>query len=174
VALSRFAAAASGMALRVRVARPEPARLVLDYALQGDIAGVRVSPSTGADPTQPTEGLWRHTCMEVFVRPALPGAYLEFNFAPHGQWAAYRFSGYRSGMTALTGIGPPRIGLEIGADCLRLSADIALPGELAGATLRLAVTAVVEDAAGQLDYWALRHPGPQPDFHHPDGFELEI
>jgi hypothetical protein len=40
--------------------------------------------------------------------------------------------------------------------------------------LRLALTAVVEDARGRLSYWALRHPPGRPDFHHRDGFALVL
>ena len=176
VALCPFAADLGAIRqLSVRVARPEPARLVLEYALQGDLARVRIAQR---NPTEalaaPTQGLWRHTCMEVFVGAAAPGPYLEFNLAPSGHWAAYRFSGYRAGMAPLTGIRPPRIALRTGSDQLLLSADVELPAPLAAVSLRLGITAVVEDAQGLLSYWALRHPGERPDFHHPDSFEFEI
>ena len=160
--------------ISVRVTRPEPGRLVLEYDLQGDLARVRI-PAAGAGPSEGrSDGLWRHTCMEVFVSPALPGPYLEFNLAPGGQWAAYRFSGYREAMAPLTAIRPPRIETQTESGALLLSADITLPAELAGAGLQLGIAAVVENAQGQLGYWALRHAGARPDFHHPDGFELEI
>jgi hypothetical protein len=159
----------------VRVARPAPARLALEYELLGDLSGVSIGgggPAPGAN-AEPTDGLWRHTCMEVFVGHGPPGHYLEFNLAPTGQWAAYRFSGYRSGMAPLTGIRAPRIELRTQSDRLLLSAVVELPADLTG-ELRLAITAVIEDAQGQLGYWALRHGGERPDFHHPDGFNFEI
>ncbi len=78
--------------------------------------------------------------MEVFVSPASADAYLEFNLAPQGQWAAYRFSGYRAGMAPLTAIRPPRIELRTQSDRLLLSADVELPAELAPAGLRLGYT----------------------------------
>jgi len=37
-----------------------------------------------------------------------------------------------------------------------------------------AITAVIEEADGTKSYWALRHPSAQPDFHHADGFALEL
>ena len=160
--------------LTVRVARPAPAHLVLEYELEGDLAEVRVPPPLPAAPSGPTEGLWRHTCMEVFVGHPAPGPYLEFNFASSGQWAAYRFSGYRAGMAPLTGIRPPRIEARLLADRLLLGADLELPGEVAAGSLRLAVTAVVERTQGQLAYWAQRHAPGRPDFHHPHSFALEI
>lgn len=42
-----------------------------------------------------TDELWRTTCFELFLRRPGQEGYLEFNFAPSGQWAAYGFDGYR-------------------------------------------------------------------------------
>jgi hypothetical protein len=175
VALSPYAVdpASAIRHFEVRVTRPASACLVLEYELLGDLDRVSVREPIG-HPDHPTDGLWRHTCMEVFVSPGVPGAYLEFNFAPSGQWAAYRFSGYRAGMAPLTGLRPPRIELRRQSDRLLLSADVELPADLAGAHLRLGLAAVVEDTIGRIDYWALRHAGERPDFHHPDSFGFEI
>lgn len=38
--------------------------------------------------------------------------------------------------------------------------------------LEVAVSAVIKDIDGRMSYWALAHPGPQPDFHLRDGFIL--
>ena len=169
MALRPFAAepAAGLHAIDVRVARPAPALLRLEYELRGDPAGVRLAGPAADD-------LWRHTCMEIFVGCAPAGPYLEFNLAPSSQWAAYRFSGYRVGMAPLTGIRPPCIELRTASDRLLLTAQVDLPRALAGASLRLGIAAVIENAQGQLSYWAPRHAGDRPDFHHPDSFCLEI
>jgi hypothetical protein len=45
---------------------------------------------------------------------------------------------------------------------------------LAPTPLRLAITAVIEDSQGALSYWALAHPASRPDFHHHNGFVLEL
>ena len=180
VALTPFAADPSGAIRRieVRVARPAPTRLLLEFELRGDLAGLLSEPpdadGAAAEPDGRTDGLWRHTCMEVFIGCADPGPYLEFNLAPGGQWAAYRFSGYRAGMTPLSGIHPPRIELRSQSERLLLAAELEIPADLAAARLRLGLTAVVENARRQLGYWALRHAGDRPDFHHPDSFEFEI
>jgi hypothetical protein len=182
VALIPFTADPSGAIrhIEVSIARPAPTRLLLEYELRGDLAGVLIAgPSTdgsAAASNGPTDGLWRHTCMEVFIGtpPATPGPYLEFNLAPGGQWAAYRFSGYRAGMAPLTGIDPPRIELRTQPARLLLAAQVEIPQDLAATTLRLGLTAVVESVERQLGYWALRHAGERPDFHHPDSFEFEI
>jgi hypothetical protein len=36
------------------------------------------------------------------------------------------------------------------------------------------LSTVVEDREGRLSYWAARHPAGRPDFHHPEGFSLEL
>jgi hypothetical protein len=54
------------------------------------------------------DGLWRRTCFELFLLDPASEAYLEFNFSPSGQWAAYRFDGYRTGMRELA-VAQPRI-----------------------------------------------------------------
>lgn len=182
VALTPFTTEPAGAIrqMEVRVTRPAPTRLLLEYELRGDLAGVLIAdPGTEGAAAQrdgPTDGLWRHTCMEVFIKPRVegPGPYLEFNLAPGGQWAAYRFSGYRAGMAPLTGIRPPHLELRMQSERLLLAAQVEIPAELAAATLQLGLAAVVENAQRQLGYWALRHAGDRPDFHHPDGFEFEI
>lgn len=178
LALSPFAADPASAVSRfdVRVVRPAPARLMLDYELVGELARLRIA-AAGASPgprPAPTDGLWRHTCMEVFIGAVTAGPYLEFNLAPDGQWAAYRFSGYRAGMAPLTGIGPPRIELRTQSDRLLLSADLELPADVAATRLRLGLAAVVENDQGQLAYWALAHACDRPDFHHAESFGFEI
>ncbi len=185
VALGPFAAdpAAAIRQIEVRVARPAPGQLLLEYELKGDLAGVRIGSSVPAgvpagQANVSTDGLWRHTCMEVFVRALPPGStsgsYLEFNLAPGGQWAAYRFSGYRAGMAPLDPVDPPRIELRTQADRLLLAAQVQIPAQFAAARLWLGLAAVIENVQGQLSYWALRHAGERPDFHHPDSFRFEI
>src|SRR5579862_9201500 len=88
-------AAVYGIGAEVRFLKP--AVLFCDYTLHADMAQVRIPPRQG---NSPVEGLWQHTCFEAFV--GIPGAepYYEFNFSPGGDWAAYRFRGYREGAGA--------------------------------------------------------------------------
>jgi len=150
------------------------AALVCRYALRGDLTHVRV---TGVHGAQRAEGLWRHTCFEAFVAsPDGPG-YYEFNFSPSLGWAAYRFEDYRAGMSAPSLTRAPELQVRRTSAELDLTATVHLSGltPLAGAAaLRLALAAVVEEDDGRLSYWALRHPSGNPDFHHPEGFALEL
>ncbi|HYE37849.1 DOMON-like domain-containing protein [Methylocaldum sp.] len=156
----------------VRTQRTSDGMLALDYAIEGDIAGLRIpSPC----PARRADGLWQHTCFEAFLMHG--EGYYEFNFAPSTEWAIYRFSAYREGMSVVPQTRPPKIALTLDAHRLELNTLIRLndlPIELEGANLRLGVSAVIEEEGGRLSYWALMHPPGKPDFHHPDNFVLEL
>ena len=99
--------------------------------------------------------------------------YREFNFSPSSEWAVYAFRGYREG-GELEGELAPGIVVRRSGDQLELYAEIR-PGLLPpGRSLRLGLSAVVEDADGMLSYWALRHQPGKPDFHHTDAFALQL
>jgi hypothetical protein len=151
-----------------------PGVLVCDYALHADLQRV-VLPAAGAGERR--DGLWRHTCFEAFLAvPGLPG-YFEFNFSPGGDWAAYRFEGYREGMAPLQLSVPPALHVRGSTARLEMSARVELAdiAELVRAShLRLGLAAVLEHAAGGVSYWALHHATGKPDFHHPEGFALDL
>jgi hypothetical protein len=123
------------------------------------------------------DGLWRHTCFEVFAAAAGERAYREFNFSPSGEWAAYAFADYRTDMRALNGAAAVAARWSSAAGWLRLAGVVPgdwLPGVAAGAQLQLGFTAVIEDASGHLGYWAVHHAGVQPDFHRRESFVVAM
>jgi hypothetical protein len=150
------------------------AGLALLYVVTGDIGALRLA---AMGTPERADGLWRQTCFEAFVRPQAREEYYEFNFAPSLQWAAYRFSGYRSGMRSAEEFSGLRIEIESDASRLELRAELAL-SDLSDlpkdAALQLGLSAIVEEATGAMSYWALAHPAGKPDFHHPDCFALEL
>lgn len=152
----------------------QPATLVCHYLLHGEVSRLRVPAARhGAR----SDGLWRHTCFEVFAAADPAAGYYEFNFSPSLEWAAYHFSEYREGMAPANLARAPGLQARKSADHLELTATLHLEG-LAGLVrvpqLRLGLTAVVEDDNGNLSYWALRHAAGNPDFHDPDSFTLEL
>jgi hypothetical protein len=162
-------------AIAVEIARPDPATLNLRYTLTGGVG--RLAVPGPAAPGR-ADDLWRHTCFEAFLRPQTqdgPGAaYVEFNFAPSTQWAAYSFTGYREG-AAPAPIAAPRIQLATTDEALDLTVQL----NLAGLNLRpgpcwLALCAVVEETTGAKSYWALAHPPGRPDFHHRSSFACRL
>jgi hypothetical protein len=156
-----------------QAARPEPGRLELRYGLEGRIGEVRFPP---AAPPRRTDGLWAHTCFEAFLRPDGGDGYAEFNFAPSGAWAAYRFTGYRERMAEAPLAEPPRIEVPEAGGHFELAVRLSLAGlpELAGSDWRVGISAVIEDLDGGKSYWALAHPPGKADFHHADCFALEL
>ncbi len=158
-------AAVTGIA--VEVTRPGGA-LALRYVVEGNIAEVRLPPTSASVRA---DELWRHTCFEAFIRVPDGEGYAEFNFAPSTQWAAYCFDGYRDGMRDAP-LAAPRIDARAGNESYELSVLLRAPS-LRGA-LRLALSTVIEETSGEKSYWALAHPPGKPDFHHADGFVLEL
>ena len=159
--------------IEVEVARPRARSLVFAYLVAGSISDLVMPPTAAA--TRADE-LWRHTCFEAFVAVPRSAAYYEFNFAPSRLWAAYRFSGYRSGMRVATEINAPEILVESNSKRYVLQASLELDRSLLSqaSTLRLGLSAVIEETSGHRSYWALAHPPGNADFHHSDCFALEI
>jgi len=158
-----------------RLEREPSGSLTLRYVLRADMLHVRIPPQA---PSIRTDGLWAHTCFEAFIAPAAAGAaYYELNFSPSRQWAIYSFEAYRQAMSPTDVTVPPQLTVRAFDDRLELDATIGLDdleALRAAHTLKLAVTAVVEDDSGTLSYWALKHAPGKPDFHHGDSFVLEL
>jgi len=158
----------------VRIRAEKSDILVFHYSLAADMSRVIIPPSGVG---RPVDALWKHTCFEAFVAAADAPGYHEFNFSPSRDWAIYRFSAYREGMSRAGMGGAPEISVRRCDGGLELESAVPL-GHLAGLRdaghLRVAMAAVIEDDAGGLSYWGLRHAPGKPDFHHPHGFALEV
>ena len=112
-----------------------------------------------ASPARADE-LWKTTCFEAFV--GLNGeAYLELNFSPSGQWAAYRFDSCRKGMREEPA--EVQVWLEGGESWIAVEAAVKSVALMPDSSLSL--TAVIEERGGHKSYWALAHPAGPPDFH---------
>lgn len=132
-----------------------------------------IVPARAVNPQRRDE-LWRTTCAEIFValddEPYIGGPYLEFNFSPTGDWAAYRFDSTRTNMRAHVWRGneAPRVSLAASSEALTL--EVLLPlAALSAGVHRVAYASVAQTSHG-LSYWALTHPTDRPDFHHPQSF----
>ena len=144
--------------------------LVLSYRITCPPAEILVPAQQAPGPA---DGLWQHTCCEAFVAEDGAG-YREFNLSPSGQWAAYRFTGYRERDTTFAPKAEPQLSFTPLADGFELRAN--LPAALLppGNTLQLGLTAVIEAADGSKSYWALAHCAAQPDFHVRQSFALTL
>jgi len=160
--------------LSVAIARLSADRLKLTYRFTGDLDALRLPEAQSATRT---DGLWRHTCFEAFIGHSGAGDYWEYNFSPSGAWAAYHFAGYREGMAPLLKGAPPDIVRSMGGETIEIAVSLDLSWLMKSFLvrgLRLGLSAVIEDKAQVLSYWALKHPAEKPDFHHAGSFVVEL
>lgn len=131
-----------------------PVAFEWQYVSQGDLACLRI-------PSVPAPGRayrrWKHTCFEAFLVSKEGTSYCAFDCAPSGAWTAYAFRRYRAAEPRVPVVEP-----------------VIVVGIAADTPLRLALSAVLEDAGGNLSYWTLTHLSVKPYFHHPAGFVLEL
>ena len=159
----------------VQATRPRARGLALTYRVIGDIDGVRWPVMAEEKAGRRADELWRHTCLEAFVSAGV--GYYEFNLSPSGQWAVYRFNGYRRGMTSAAGAELYTLEAVRNDGGFELSAELDLDGLshlLPAQPWRLGLSAVIEELNGRMSYWALAHAPGKPDFHHPDAFALDL
>jgi hypothetical protein len=143
-------------------------RVRVSFRLRGDLGRV-VIPARASSLR--VDGLWERTCFEAFIAPQGRAHYLELNFSPSTEWAAYAFDGYRQGMRPLPLPRAPEIAMNEAEGEFRVTADVDFGAiEDAPWPWCVGLSAVIADRAGTRSYWALRHPAAKPDFHDAAGF----
>ena len=155
----------------VDVERHENDRIWVRYHVEAPVDALELGFPRGP---QRRDGLWKTTCFEAFVMEAGSSSYLEFNFAPSSEWAAYSFADYREAMAELPMPTQPALGNDASQSHFALEAKFELPHAFADKDLVMAITAVIEERDGTKSYWSLAHPAGAPDFHHPDCFTLRL
>jgi len=161
--------------LTAQVRRKAGAKLELVYRLMGDLEALAVPELS--NPSRADE-LWKHTCFEIFIRKAQAPGYVEFNFAPTAQWAAYSFRSRRSGMRNIDQVSEAPIGTMMFGRQFVLKAELDFSGveglPPADGPWTAAISAVIEAVDGRKAYWAVQHPEGNPDFHAPEGFVIDL
>ena len=128
------------------------------FRVRGDISKLVIPPP--AEPARADE-LWRTTCFELFVSGE-DAAYREYNFSPSGQWAAYEFDDYRSGMRS--------IDARIETELFNENNDFQFTAEMRDEfpdPAHVGLTAVIEETDGAVRYWSTAFAPGKPDFHAP-------
>ena len=118
------------------------------------------------------DGLWMRTACEYFLGRAGGDDYLEFNFSPGGDWAAYRFDRPRQGMRQLLLPEAPRVAWAREGDDWVLTAELTIPNLPANGSGNL--TAILEETDGTKTHWAALHAPGKPDFHDPHCFAVRL
>ena len=125
-----------------------------------------------------TDGLWRHTCFEAFIAPGgverILGIQL-FSVGCLGGLSLHRLprrhDAARRGRRAASSPSKPA---RRNSRSLRRWTWAGSRGRADVAGLRLGLTAVIEDRAQGLSYWALKHGAEKPDFHRADSFVVAL
>jgi len=145
----------------------------ISYELTGPLEKIvipQMIPSPGRK-----DNLWKTTCFEVFLKPLNENRYWEFNISPTGDWNVYSFISYRQDMCEESIFAEPLISIKNTADCLRVSLIVDFSQTIiANGILKTSFSSVVEFIDGGLIYYALVHPGDEPDFHHPENFIIKL
>ena len=161
-----------GLKITGKIAR-RAETLTIHYELRGDLAAVAMPPP--ADVPARRHGLWEETCFEFFLGAKNSPQYWEFNLSPAGHWNVYQFAGYRQGRQEEAAFAslPFSVQRRPGSWLLTLKVDLAkiVPADQ---TLEAGISAVIQPPEGEATYWALSHPGPQPDFHRRDSFSVAL
>jgi hypothetical protein len=158
----------------VAVAEAKNDGITLTFSMVGDITGLAIP---GPRSPRRADNLWQHTCFEVFMMAGEGPEYREFNFSPTGEWTVYDFRGYRDASEqdgALLTKPDLVIKVHQSPDRLELFVEIDQVLLPQANSLKLGLSAVVENVAGSKSYWALRHSPGKPDFHHADAFTLQM
>jgi hypothetical protein len=133
-----------------------PRELAILFRIAGDIGQLQLPESGFA---RRADGLWQHSCFEAFLKAGSRDSYHEFNLAPSGDWAAYRF-GYRRSERSSPDLPAPRMERRHFPGGYELSATIplaALPELARAGHIDAGLAAVLESDDGSLSYWALAH-----------------
>ena len=159
----------------VRLGR-EGESLLMTFRIPGDTSMIElpepIEPLVKQSAARRADHLWEKTCFECFVRPEGATGYLEFNFSPSLQWAAYRFAGYRDGMQDANVPVPVLVSTD-SLHRFELSAGVRLP-DWGDRAWFLNCAAIMREKDGNTSHWALKHRAGAPDFHHPDCFVLRL
>jgi hypothetical protein len=137
--------------------------LYVDVNIDGDLGDLSFM---GAESSlrEKKEGLWNHTCFEIFVKDSSSTRYLEWNFAPSGDWWCMMFSDYRQRMEVDSKLSPQSLHWKRSEG---LTGSFVIP--FVFDNIKIGICCVVETEK-EKTYWALKHSKNKPDFH--DSFEL--
>lgn len=145
--------------------------LVLQFQLDGDWESFKKLPPKTAPTRQ--DGLWKSTCFECFIAPVHQSSYTEFNIAPTGDWNAYNFDAYRTGMQPAADFLAPRI-YQSFSTSQSTRTDVLIPKPDPLQEVLVHPTLVLESMTGAISYWAARHPLEKPDFHARSYFAVRL
>jgi hypothetical protein len=173
-ALQPFAQGAPGPPFAITgVISRRGTHLSITYNLAGPLQELVIAPPAPIPARQWV--LWETTCFEFFLAIQAAVGYWEFNLSPAGPWNVFRLDGYRQGLQEEPAFQALPFTVHRQPEMLTLTLNVDLAAIIPGdRPLKAAISTVLQHQNGRLSYWALTHPGPEPDFHHQKGFVIKL
>lgn len=162
---------------KLEVSFEKGTRLDIQYVLSGPLSRLKVPQRQEAHHR--LDRLYEHTCFEAFLM-GRNGKYIEWNFAPSGDWCEFAFDAYRKSADKTVLLNDPhfewtKYQQDAGKITAAVSIDYSALSEfLCGVDgLSLGLSAVLEWRGGNKMYWAIQH-GEKPDFHRVENFSVKL
>ena len=150
--------------LEAAVIKLNAEHIQISYQLTGDTSQLLIPEQ---QISCSSDNLWQQTCFELFIAQTDAESYYEFNFSPSNLWAAYAFDCYRVRrewvIKQVPSITVSQSQSNYQLDAVINMADLELLS--AQQSWLIGLSAVLETQQHELSYWALKHPGAQPNFH---------
>lgn len=150
-------------------------QLEVNFSLTGDITSLNL-PKPSEHPRR-MEGLYHHTCLEVFLKRG--DRYLEWNFSFSGDWCVFLFDSYRKQSSLDLPLDQSLFSIRhISHSNSEANLRVRLPlhklSFLGNGSSQIAFSAVLEHPQQQFSYWALTHVATKPDFHQEKSFIVTL
>lgn len=180
----------TGVTITGTVVRDD-ATLSIEYLVAGDwetvITGNLARSSQENPPTERRDRLWEHTCFECFIAPVIASEtqhtreqpYWEVNLSPQGHWNVFSLTGYRQDLREEQAIASIPFTVNTSPAGLHLTMHLDINQLIPPKQpIRLGISMIVlikgESEAAKETFWAIAHPGPEADFHHPASFVIPL
>ena len=148
-------------------------QLQIEYQLVGKLAQILIPQP--AKLSERKYDLWQHTCLEFFLGIKDSTKYWEFNLSPAGHWNIFYFNNYRQNIAEEMAFQNLTFPVFFQENILTLNLKVNLDKIIfPQQDLVVGITAVIEDQAQQLSYWALSHLQPTADFHDRNSFLINL
>ncbi len=153
------------------------------FRLKGPLEKLKMPHTTKPKGPEFNQELWKHSCFELFLKSPDSDFYWEWNFAPNLDWGHFSFESYRmpainpshsAGIQSFQAITEKSASLEILVQIRPEHSPWLMWALMNRLPLKIGFAAIVEFQDSTLSYWALKHPGPKPDFHLEESFAFNL
>lgn len=166
--LSAFDRRFQAISLVGAIEQQSPCHLNVGFWIRDPNQLIQWPDLVSAHPRQ--DFLWNNTCYEIFIGVRDEDFYREINLSPSQAWQVYQFEEYRYPEDI-----PPQVAHDIELNQLKrthyglnVSLDLGefmATHKVKWSNLYIGLSAVLQTSEG-MQYYAMQHSSPDPDFHN--------